>query len=524
MGYYQTLNSGEMLIQSYPTAETWQMDLKSDTSTAFGCEAAVAMKDTMLQANGQCSLTHIQSHSQVSGVSITSECSAPHFVYQRRRLLKSPAPLPLTRVPANTSSDMINIVYERRKHQRSNATSFSTIFSAHTSPSRACTSAAAVEKTGGSHDIEASRLSSMSDVKDKMNKTIELHSVDDSCSSSMLDMDIGSVPMETEIDDTDECSSSGELVAHVMGDNLSLSTNDLCISILRSHGLLSGFVPNRYDASEEESPSCSGSSCSRSCNVCGFSGITEDMLICDECEEAFHVSCCNPSIRNMPVDEWYCQSCFKMKHKMIKERAIRMSSIIRSEKGSATCEGDLSPITLMLKDTEPYTTGVRVGKGFQAIVPEWSGPVIEETDVIPEPMELDQSDSVILPGLVSGNPRRSNFIGNWLQCREVIVGVGEEGIDGTVCGKWRRAPLFLVQTDNWDCFSSVLWDPTHADCAVPQELETEEVLKQLKYIEILRPKLVAKRRKLETCKADGSPVRTENASNCTDSMNAARDL
>lgn len=33
-------------------------------------------------------------------------------------------------------------------------------------------------------------------------------------------------------------------------------------------------------------------------------------------------------------------------------------------------------------------------------------------------------------------PTRLSSIGNWLQCR-VIDGVGE-GIDGTVCGKWRR--------------------------------------------------------------------------------------
>lgn len=31
-----------------------------------------------------------------------------------------------------------------------------------------------------------------------------------------------------------------------------------------------------------------------------------------------------------------------------------------------------------------------------------------------------------------------------------------------------RAPLFEVQTDDWECFRSVLWDPAHADCAVPQ--------------------------------------------------------
>lgn len=31
-----------------------------------------------------------------------------------------------------------------------------------------------------------------------------------------------------------------------------------------------------------------------------------------------------------------------------------------------------------------------------------------------------------------------------------------------------RAPLFEVQTDKWECFRCVLWNPAHADCAVPQ--------------------------------------------------------
>lgn len=87
-------------------------------------------------------------------------------------------------------------------------------------------------------------------------------------------------------------------------------------------------------------------------------------------------------------------------------------------------------------------------------------------------------------------------IGNWIQCREVLD-------SGVVCGKWRRyiihskfllfsslclcwhitliclyafftawtfrrAPLFVVQSSDWDCSCSVVWDPIHADCAVPQ--------------------------------------------------------
>jgi len=31
-----------------------------------------------------------------------------------------------------------------------------------------------------------------------------------------------------------------------------------------------------------------------------------------------------------------------------------------------------------------------------------------------------------------------------------------------------RAPFFEVQTDVWECFCAIHWDPSHADCAVPQ--------------------------------------------------------
>lgn len=531
------------------------MDLKSDPRAASGCGAASTTTQGKLVANGECLLSHVQSHSQLSAISITSESSARNAVYQRRRLLKDPPALPSAPVPSNMPPDTINFVYERRKHQKGAVTSFSTD-SVRMPSNGACTSAirsenpfvASVEKTRDSHEMLAAPGGSStsaiicnkglllvtteaidgcmvedhgSDVKDKMNRTVELHSVDDSCSSSMLHMDIGSGALKTEIDDTDECSSSGMLVTQVIGDELLLSTKDICISILRSNGLLSDFGTDRPGLLDENPPSCSGSSSSRSCKVCRLPGLVKDMLICDECEEAFHVPCCNGNVRSLPIDEWYCQSCFKKKHKLIKETMVRKSSIIRSEKCHVASEGDFSSIELMLRDDEPYTTGVRVGKGFQAIVPEWSGPTMEDLDDFPQPMELDPSGHGYMPGLISSKPSISNYIGNWLQCREVIVGMGED-IDGTICGKWRRAPLFEVQTDNWDCFSSIFWDPGHADCAVPQELDTEDVLKQLKYVEMLRPRLAAKRRKLQMCRANSSVVSTEDASNCTQSENWAK--
>ncbi|XP_068491416.1 uncharacterized protein [Phaseolus vulgaris] len=62
-------------------------------------------------------------------------------------------------------------------------------------------------------------------------------------------------------------------------------------------------------------------------------------------------------------------------------------------------------------------------------------------------------------------------------------------------GGFTWAPFFEVQTDVCECFCAIHWDPSHADCAVPQELETDQVLKQLKYVEVLRPRVAARRKK-----------------------------
>ncbi|XP_073032444.1 uncharacterized protein [Primulina eburnea] len=157
----------------------------------------------------------------------------------------------------------------------------------------------------------------------------------------------------------------------------------------------------------------------------------------------------------------------------------------------------------MFRDTEPHMSSVRIGDEFQASVPDWSGPIDGKCDLNGVPIEIDPLGDDCSWEWKWTQPLKLSSIGNWLQCREMIEGVGH-GVDGTMCGKWRRAPLFEVQTDNWECFCSIHWDPAHADCAVPQELDTEEVMKQLKYIEVLRPRLAAKRRKLNCSKSNGS--------------------
>ncbi|KAJ4833551.1 hypothetical protein Tsubulata_047405, partial [Turnera subulata] len=204
------------------------------------------------------------------------------------------------------------------------------------------------------------------------------------------------------------------------GDDLGL--RDFCVSVLRNHGLLSGDRPmNGCPPPIEVLGSGKLDNFLQSCEVCGDIENTANMLLCDRCEEAFHVSCCHQKA-DMLSDEWFCQSCSRLDDKFVLETSSLKSQNIRW--WDAAVKFHMSPIERMLRYPEPYVSRVRIGESFQAVVPDWS-------------------DQAAAP----------------------------------------RAPLSEVQTDHWDCSCAVLWDPSHSDCAVPQELETDQVLLQLKHVE-----------------------------------------
>ncbi|XP_043714625.1 uncharacterized protein LOC122662984 [Telopea speciosissima] len=316
---------------------------------------------------------------------------------------------------------------------------------------------------------------------------LEYYSVNDSCSSSKSNTDLGSASPKIEVDDFGECSSSDILGREVLAeDHLE---KELCISILRNYGLLEGALPVGPCAAVEVLGVSNDGNSSQPCKVCGLSENPQNMLICDHCEEAFHVSCLNPKVKKLPVDDWFCQPCLKRMRKL--ESAARKSS----ESRSRASKGESGPISLMLRDIGQYRSGVRVGKGYQADVPDWTASVSNDVGCFGEPQEIDLAECISSHVCNLNKPTPSS-IGNWLQCQEALYNDAGEAIEGTICGKWRRAPLFEVQTDDWDCSCAVLWDPIHSDCAVPQELDTDQVLMHLKYIEMLRPRLAAKKRKL----------------------------
>lgn len=510
----------DFLCDWMPAAETWQMYSKCDKHPQGGCRKAVPITEGRKNDDDSCSLNFPQSCSQLSTISVMSEGSVPNFVYQRRKLRRKHATIFSAQASADTkasagclsavSSEAPSVAAKDENGVPQVGVETETVrdlvilpVECNREPKAQSIDRCSVREEHGSDDAP----------KNSMSKVNEFYSANDSCSSSKSNMELGSASMKNDVDDTAECSSSSVLGMATMGEDI--SEKDLCISVLRSEGLLRGCLPSRSCPTDGVSYG-SDSRGSRTCKVCGKSEISLKILICDHCEEAFHMFCCNPSIKKIPVDEWFCHSCLKKTRKMLKETTIRRSLNINGETSrsrNTTCKGELGPIAFMLKDTGPYTTGVRIGKGFQAEVADWSSPTASDVDFLGEPLDMDPSGCVNLHGQNANQPSRLSSIGNWLQCREVIDGLGE-GVNGIICGKWRRAPLFEVQTDDWSCFCCVRWDPAHSDCAVPQELETDEVLRQLKYMEMLRPRLVAKRRKkLGRTKSGGSQNHKEDERN-----------
>ncbi|KAK4798619.1 hypothetical protein SAY86_030945 [Trapa natans] len=302
-----------------------------------------------------------------------------------------------------------------------------------------------------------------------------------------------SIFLKTRVEESGECSSSAIAIEAL--EDTPLREKDICISILKTNGLLRK-EKSLTSISDEDGNNINMVNSYRDgscmCKACCRFETARDMIICDSCDDAFHLSCCNSRRRNFKeIDEWLCTSCLTKNDALERQTCSVMRPVMRVSEADIPIftrdKENSSLISLILRDTELYKSNVRVGKGIQADVSDWTGPV-KGDDLLGEPEELDttshfSSHGIFFPHLKvcnSSRPLKFSSISNWLQCKQVI----DHG--KTICGKWRRAPLSEVQTHSWECFCCVFWDPCHADCAAPQELGTDEILKQLKYIELVQ--------------------------------------
>ncbi|CAA6670360.1 unnamed protein product [Spirodela intermedia] len=211
------------------------------------------------------------------------------------------------------------------------------------------------------------------------------------------------------------------------------NVNDSCSSskCIMEHELFSDVTCRAQPVGRLAGSSCSlaNVSCARNsddlaslvCKLCGLKDSLQKMLICDLCEEAWHLSCCK--VKKLPVDEWYCHPCLSKKPKVVK---------YRFNMGFNNC----------------------LLGGFS------------DDDYFGKPLELNPTERDSLN--CCSQSSSSGSTSNWLQCRGKVLRWTEGDEQGIVCGKWRRAPPLISQTDDWDCSCAVIWDPIHADCAVPQ--------------------------------------------------------
>ena len=60
------------------------------------------------------------------------------------------------------------------------------------------------------------------------------------------------------------------------------------------------------DDNDEDSTSSN-----KQCQVCRSGDVDDDdpMLLCDACNEGYHISCLNPPLARVPDGNWFCDNC-----------------------------------------------------------------------------------------------------------------------------------------------------------------------------------------------------------------------
>ncbi|KAG6735792.1 hypothetical protein POTOM_061540 [Populus tomentosa] len=320
--------------------------------------------------DSQCRLS-LQGTPQLPTSSTMSEISAHNFVYSRRKLRGNSATFLSAQVPGITkrsredclsiiSSDGPSLVVEEaRVVSQDHQDQFERgTGGALPRPPLVCYGEPHVSKSESSSGCSlVEDLVSDEATKKSRPKIIEVDSINDSCSSSKSNMELVSDSTKTEGDDNGECSSSSIVAAEVTGE----------------------------DQSEND-------------------------------QYSFHVSCCNPRVKRIPVDEW-------------------LVSFLLEEETDNSQGDNFQKILNIIGDMG--RGGVRVGKGFQVDIPDWSVPIINDVDIIGKPLVLEPSYFVSLLELKSNKSSKLGSIGNWLQCKQVIDDAAEGG-NVTICGKWRR--------------------------------------------------------------------------------------
>lgn len=285
-----------------------------------------------------------------------------------------------------------------------------------------------------------------------------------------------------------------------------------CVSLLEKYGVLNShefYLSQSFPGCVPHPGYVGDGLQSKWCKTCRALEDANNTVICDECQEAFHTSCCLPRLSYKHFDredDWYCSSCRKQKRRTGSFNSFRLT-----ENGFVDSSGKV------YSAGTNYSSKVRLGPAHQVDVPSWTGKVEDGPthcfighpgmEVPLSQEEKDGERDHILKAFkhkvqsLNWLPAKmlppSGTSENWLKCQNVFVKAFRDH-DGrkhseVICGKWRRAPLNFRQSDHWECFCVMEWDPFHADCAVPQELPTEEILQRMQAKSDIQPREVLNR-------------------------------
>ncbi|XP_031372845.1 uncharacterized protein LOC116187938 isoform X7 [Punica granatum] len=305
----------EGFLHNIPDPGVFHMCPKCDEDPPGGCSKAVSVMEEKRKPNGSCSLSNLKSTDE-SSLSTVSETGFPNFVYKRKNRRGGPENVALDKAPVDV----------RRIGDCYSTISFN---------------ASLGEKEAGgapiltSLDLDAKPTSGWAGTQEhgpdekpiRAYKIIDVDSLNDSC-SSRSNADPVSVPLKAATEETGECSSSSVIAIEAQEDS-PLSERDICISILQSEGLLERAKSSSSSASKDGNEISTTKSCRASfpdCKACGRSESARKMLICDFCDDAFHLSCCDSRMRNFrDNDEWFCTSCRSKKQILVRQTGMKCS-------------------------------------------------------------------------------------------------------------------------------------------------------------------------------------------------------
>jgi hypothetical protein len=149
------------------------------------------------------------------------------------------------------------------------------------------------------------------------------------------------------------------------------SEYEQCVSLLRIYGVLDkrDLYMSQHHSSCAPHPGYVGDGrLSKRCKTCRALEGGGNMIICDECQEIFHMSCCLPRVSHKYFDhedDWYCSSCRKQRRRMGNNHYFKLSEngfVDRFRKYPGT----------------RYSSKVRLGPAHQADVPLWTGRIDDD--------------------------------------------------------------------------------------------------------------------------------------------------